>query len=164
MTACRDSDKVQVNAVRALGNLFALQCPPLSQQQQAAQLVATPSPCPSSQQPAATAATASVQSGSTSEGAACSCGQVQCSCGGASCSNSKRTYWWGQDWIGEGLQCLLLSLDSSTDKVWLSKQLIAYVTLCNIDLNYCWCQSHLCAQQAYTNAPCQYGQVCRAAA
>lgn len=154
MTACRDSDKVQVNAVRALGNLFALQCPPLSQQQHQAHLLAAPPPCPSCQQPAACATTASVQSGSTPTGAACSCGQVECSCGGASCSNSKRTYWWGKDWIGEGLQCLLLSLDSSTDKVWLSKQLISYVTLCKFDLYYCWCQSHLCAQQACTNSPC----------
>lgn len=148
MTACRDSDKVQVNAVRALGNLFAFQCPPLSkgQQQQPAQLLAPSPPCPSSQQPAACAATSSVQSGSTPEGAACSCGQVQCSWGGASCSNSTCTCWWGEEWIGEGLQCLLLSLGSSTDKVWLSKWLNAFVTLCKSDPHHCWCKSHTCVR------------------
>lgn len=147
VTACRDSDKVQVNAVRALGNLFALPCPSPSQQQQQQppQLLATPPSGPSSQQPAACAATSNVPSGSTPEGAACSCGQVHCSWGGASCSNSRRTCWWGEEWIGEGLQCLLLSLGSSTDKVWLSK-LVAFVTLCKSDLHHCRCRSHMCAQ------------------
>ena len=39
----------------------------------------------------------------------------------ASCSNSVRTYWWGEDWMSQGTRCLLLSLASSTDKVRLNK-------------------------------------------
>ena len=120
ITACRGSDKVQVNAVRALGNLFAIEYPPLGQHREA-QLKGTRVLSSSSQQAAACAATANLQSTNTPEGDAFSCGQVQCSCGGASCSISGHTYWWGEEWLSQGIQCLLLSLGSSTDKVWLSK-------------------------------------------
>ena len=120
ITACRDSDKVQVNAVRALGNLFAIQCPSSGQHQQA-QLQGSQLLSSSSQQAAASAVSAKFQSTNASEGDAFSCGQGQRSCSNASCSNSGRTYWWGEEWMSQGIQCLLLSLGSSTDKVWLSK-------------------------------------------
>ncbi|KAL3153661.1 hypothetical protein ABBQ32_013262 [Trebouxia sp. C0010 RCD-2024] len=120
ITACRDSDKVQVNAVRALGHLFTVQHPSLSQQRE--QL-----PGCSSQQHPACAATTYLNSEGTPDDEVpscgqvnCSCGQVDCSCGSASCSqqcDNGRSSWWGEEWLVQGTQCLLSCLGSSTDKV-----------------------------------------------
>ena len=111
ITACRDSEKVQVNAVRALGHLFAVQCPHSSQHD------AQPS-SRSSQQPAVCSATANHD---TPEEVVSSCGQVNCSCGSAShsqeCDNGCSS-WWGEEWLAQGTQCLVSGLGSSTEKVW----------------------------------------------
>ena len=118
ITACRDSDKVQVNAVRALGNMFAVQHSPSSQQP--AHLQIPPSSCSSSQQPAAYTAPARHFSGSALESDTNSCGDVPCS----QQHDSGQSCWWGDEWLVQGVQCLLLSLESSTDKVWFSSSTV----------------------------------------
>ena len=105
LTACRDSDKVQVNAIRALGNLLAMKCTALDQQ------------------PADSAAKQHYHPGSDNEGQFQTCGQVSHSCddpASATCSNcdSSRSSWWGVAWLDQGIESLVMSLDSSTDKVW----------------------------------------------
>lgn len=116
---------MQVNAVRALGHLFTVQHPSLSQQRE--QL-----PGCSSQQHPACAATTYLNSEGTPDDEVpscgqvnCSCGQVDCSCGSASCSqqcDNGRSSWWGEEWLVQGTQCLLSCLGSSTDKVWLGNK------------------------------------------
>lgn len=136
ITACTDSDKVQVNAVRALGHLFAVQHPFLGQQH--AQLLG----CSSQQDPACAATTdfhfegtpddevsSCGQVNCSCRRADCSCGQVVCSCGSASCSQQSDngcSSWWGEEWLVQGTQCLLSCLGSTTDKVWLRKRHSSY--------------------------------------
>ena len=116
LTACRDSDKVQVNAIRALGNLLAIECPAPAVDQQPADSAAAPHHCP----------------GISSEGQVERYGQASCSddeqasTTGSSCDISHGV-WWGVAWLDQGIESLVSSLSSSTDKVWFCSY---YFTCC----------------------------------
>ena len=115
-TACTDNDKVQVNAIRALGNLFAIQhCASGSQASQYQPDGLSTASSRQCQPERAVAGGAECRG--NNESSAHSCDQL---CGPVSGSQygAQHSCWWGEHWLDQGIDCLLMTLDSSTDKVW----------------------------------------------
>ncbi len=121
MTACQDNDKVHVNAIRALGNLLAIQHLASAQQ--------TPPALSPVLHDSAADRTAMHQhsvdaNGSSSFG---NIGRDGASNGGAQeeeqaalasgASKDDCGQWWGEAWLGDSIQCLQTSLASDTEKV-----------------------------------------------